>query len=117
VDHDVDASTMAMDSFDTYSLAVSVFVIEKATNRSVPTVAFAAGGAPGNSAISSVGIKTKSNYTYDSGTGPATVEGESSVIHIEEKGTRLAQAFTLCLLLFSWALAIGSTYIMLLDFS
>jgi hypothetical protein len=87
VDYDVDASTMVVVPFDADSLAVPAFVIERATERSVPTVVFAAGGAPGNPAISSVRMKTKNNYTYDSGTGLATVEVESSVIYIEGKGT------------------------------
>jgi hypothetical protein len=83
VDHDIDISTMPMAPFDAYSLTVSAFAIENATNRSVPIITFAAGEAPNNFVVSSVETETKGNYTYDSGTGPTTVEVQSSVIDIE----------------------------------
>ena len=114
VNHSIDTSTMSIAPFDAYSLTASAFVIEKATNKSVPIVAFAAGEATDSFVVSSVETETKSNYTYDSGSGPTTVEVESSVIYIKAKRTQLAQAFALCLLLVNWALTIGSTYITLL---
>jgi hypothetical protein len=82
----------------------------------VSIVTFAAGEALDTFVVSSVGAGTKSNYTYDSGAGPTTVEVQSGVIDIEATRTRLVQEFTLGLLLVNWALTIGSTYITLVVF-
>ena len=111
----IDAFTTDPTPFDVYDLTLFAFVIEKATNRSVPIVTFLTGEAPNNFVISSVEtMRTRSNYTYDSGEGPVTVEVESSVIDIEVKRSQLARAFTLCLFIVNWALTVGSTYVTLL---
>lgn len=81
-----------------------MFVIEKATNKSVPIITFAAGEGQDNFAVSSYDMGTRSNYTYDSGTGPTTIE-------VDSKRSQLAQAFTMCLLIVSLALTIGSIYL------
>ena len=99
--------------FDTYTATALAFVIEKATNESVPIILFAACGGPNDFVFTSVETKTTSNYIYDSGMGPTTVEVDSSVIEISAKRSQLARAFTICLLLVNWALAIGSTYVTL----
>ena len=100
--------------FDPYFFTASAFVIEKATNKSVPIVAFAAGDGPENFVVSFANTSTYSNFTYDSGTGPTTVPVESSVVWIGAKRSPLARAFTLCLFIVNWALTIGSVYITLL---
>lgn len=114
VGHSIDYIVTDMVPFDAYGLTVFVFVIDKATNRSLPIATFAAGEGPDNFVVSSSGWSVKSNYTYDSGTGPTTVEVESSLIYIEARESQLAQAFTMCMLLVNWALTVGSTYITLL---
>jgi len=96
--------------FDTYDLAATVFVTEKATNISVPIIAFAAGGGSNNFVVSSDNLRSPSSYTYDSGTGPTDVE----VIYITVRMSRLAQAFTTCLLLINLALTVGSVYVTVL---
>lgn len=103
-----------MAPFDTFYLTALAFVIERATNRSVSIIAFAAGETPNGFSVSSVEMQTKSEYTYDPGTGPITVEVDSSLVTISGKRTQFAQAFTMCLLVINWALTIGSTYITLL---
>jgi len=100
--------------FDTSAINVAVFVIEKATNRSVPIITFAAGGGPHNFIVSSENWSTLSNYTYDSRTGPITVEVESSIIYMEVRRSQLAKAFTVCLLLINLALTVGSVYVTVL---
>jgi hypothetical protein len=116
VDHGIDISTMPMAMFDACSLTVSTFATENATNRTVSIVTFAAGKAVNNFLVSSVEAETKNNYTYDSGAGPTTVEVQSGVIDIGARRTRLAQSFTLGLLLVNLALTIGLTYITLVIF-
>jgi len=102
--------------FDFYFLNAFVFVIEKATNRSVSIITFATGEGAENFVVSSSMMQTKNNYTYDPGTGPTTVEVESGVVFITVKRSRLAQVFTVCLLLVNTALTICSSYITLLVF-
>jgi len=100
--------------FDVYYLNALAFVIEKATNRSVPIITFATGEGAENFVVSSIQTQAKNNYTYNPGTGPTTVEVESSLVFITVKRSKLAQAFTVCLLLVNTALAICATYITLL---
>ena len=114
VDHRMDYQIPNAVPFDPYFFTASAFVIEKATNKSVPIVVFAAGDGPENFVISSTNTSTRSNFTYDSGTGPTTVSVESSVVFMMVKRSLLAQAFTLCMFIVNWALTISSVYITLL---
>jgi len=114
VDHPLRTLAQDMAPFDAYSLTAIVFVIEKETNKSVPIIAFGAGEGPKNFVVSSKNSRTLSNYTYDSGMGPTTVEVESSVISVAVKRSQLAQAFTVCLMLINSALTVGSAYVTIL---
>ena len=116
VEHDIDGWDKDRVPFDTYYLTVLAFVIEKATNKSVPIITFSAGEGPNGFLVSSSEEQVKSNYTYDSGTGSTTVEVESHVVQIDVGRSKLARAFTMCLLLVDSGLAVGSTYVMLLVF-
>ena len=111
VDHTVDTFSPDMVPFDTYSISVVAFVIERATNNSVPIVTFAACEGSDNFFISSVGTSMISTRHYDPGTGPTTAEVYSSVAQITAIRSQLAQAFTMCLLFINWALALGSGYV------
>jgi len=112
--HIVDYFNTNMAPFDTYSLSVLVFVIERATNNPMPIVTLTAGQAPDNFDVSSVEVDTTSNYTYDSETGPTTININSRVAHIEAKRSRFARALTICLFIINWALTTGSIYITVL---
>ena len=116
VDPKMDLQTWNAVPFDWYSPVAPVFVMEKATNEcvSVPTLSSDAGNGPENFVVSSTYVPTKSSFTYDSGTGPNTVEVESSVVRVEARRSQLSQAFTLCLFIVNWALTVGSVYITLL---
>ena len=100
--------------FDWYGFDANAFVIEKATNKSVPIVAFAASEGPNNFIVYSTSGHTKSRFTYDSGTGPTTLLVDSSVVSVQVKRSPITRAFTLCLLVVNWALTVGSVYITLL---
>ena len=114
VDHSLDYGSQGITPFDFYQFAALMFMIDKATNTSVPIVAIVAGEGPENFAVSSLYTPTRSNYTYDFGTGPVTVEVESAVVDIEAKRSRLTKAFTVSLALINSALTIASAYITLL---
>jgi len=103
--------------FDSYTLSVSVFVIEKATNQSIPIVTIAVGQAPDNFEISSTELETWSSYTYDSGTGNQTIPVPSRIAYIEVKRSQFAQAITMCLFLINWILTTGSICIVALVLS
>jgi len=109
--HLIDYLDANMAPFDAYPFNVSVFAIEKATNEPVPILALTAGQTPDNLYVSSVEAETTSNYTYDSETGPTTINIHSKIAHIKLKRTRFAQALTMCLFLINWALTVGSIYI------
>lgn len=111
MNHVVDSYSPDMVPFDTYSVSLLVFVIERATNASVPIVTFAACEGSNNFFLSSVETQMISTRSYNPGTGPTTEEVHTSTIEITAIRSQLAQAFTLCLLLINWALAIGSTYV------
>ena len=117
VDHTMDIYAPALVPFDAYVLTALMFVIEKATNRSVPNIALAAGEGPDNFVVSSFQDETRSNYTYNPGTGPTTIEVDSNVVVMVVKRTQLAKAFTLCLLIVNLALAFGSTYVTFVAFT
>jgi len=114
MDHYLDYAALDTVPFDVYVLKTFVFVIERATNESVPILKFAAGEGPDNFVLSSVGGQTNNTWTYDPGTGPTTVVVESSWIEITVKRSQLARAFTVCLLLVNTALTAGSVYVTLL---
>jgi len=103
-----------MAPFDAYSFSISAFVIEKATNESIPIVTFTAGEAPANFDVSSTEVETTNDYAYDSGTGPATINVHSKLVYIEAKRLRSAQILTMCLFLVNWALTTASIYIVVL---
>ena len=116
VDHSLDFDDQAITPFDLYHFDAFMFIIDKATNTSAPIITFLAGEGPDNFAVLSVYTPTRSNYTYDSGMGPITVEVESAAVDIEVKRSRFAKAFTVCLAIINSALAIASAYITLLVF-
>ena len=115
VDHGLDpAIRPGLVPYDSYTLIALVFIVEKATNASVPIITFAAGEGTDNFVVSSTQTPTKSNYTYDPGTGPTTVEVGSAIAEIWVRRSMLAKAFTISLALINTALAIGTAYITLL---
>jgi len=114
MDFDLGTKTRDMVPFETYSLTALVFVIEKATNNSLPVITFEAGEGTSGFDISSFDIQKKSSWTYDPGTGPTTVVAEASLIEITVRRSQLAQAFTVCLLIINSALTVGSAYVTLL---
>lgn len=112
--HLVDYFNTNVAPFDTYSFSISAFVIEKATNEPVPIVILTAGEAPANFDVSSTEVETTNDYTYDSGTGPATINVHSKLVHIGAKRLRSMQILTMCLFLVNWTLTTASIYIVVL---
>ena len=114
VDHGVDYVLLDTIPFDAYFFSAFVFAIERDANKSVPIIAFNAGDGPDDFVLSSYEMQMNNTWTYDSGTGPTTVVVGSTAIGITVTRSRLAQAFTVCLLLINAALTAGSVYVTLL---
>jgi len=112
--HEVDYLDTDIVPFDVHLLGVSMFVIEKETNQSIPIVTLTTGRAPGNFDLSSTEVETTRNYTYDSDTGPTTINVNARIAQIEAKRSRFPQALTMCLFLVNWTLTVGSIYIVVL---
>ena len=102
--------------FDTYVLDALVFVIDTATNRSVPIIKFAAADPLNNFVTRSTDSPTTSKFTYDSGEGPVTIEVESRVLELDIRRSVLSRAFTMCLWIVNWALTAATLYITLVIF-
>jgi len=104
-----------MAPFDVCSSSALIFVIDKATNESIPIVTLIAGRAPENFDMSfTEAPETTSNHTYDSDTGPTTISVGSRVVHMEARRSRFTRALTMCLFLVNWALTTCSIYITVL---
>ena len=114
VEHTLDYELRDVVPFDLYTFRASVFVIDKATNKSVPIVAFAAGYGPDYFVVSSTSEPMENWFTYDNGTGPNTVGVMSSMATVEIKRSQLSKAFVMCMFIVNWALTITSVYITLL---
>ena len=114
VDHHIDYMNVVRAPFENYSLTAFAFVIEKATNTAMPIVTFVVGEALNFFDISSNGTETKNNYTYDSGSGPTTIEVDSRVAYILVTRSMFAQILTMGLLIINLALTTASVYIMLI---
>ena len=100
--------------FDAYSLRALVFVIEKATNESLPVFTATTGEGVSGFAILSVEEQAKAFWIHDSEAGQTPVTVSASRISITVKRTLLAKAFTVCLLVVNSALTVGSVYVTLL---
>ena len=99
--------------FAQYNFAAFVFVVEKATNKSIPTTTFGVGDSgPGDFSTQSNEVLSRNMFTYANVTGGSTtVEVESRVMSATI--THSLQAGALILLMFSlcWALSLWSVYI------
>ena len=114
MEHDLETTTWDTVPFDAYSHSAMVFVIEKATNKSLPIFTSTAGEGVSGFATQSSDEQTETNWTYDSETGSTTVTVKASLITITVNRSLLGQAFTVCLLFTNSALAVGSAYVTLL---
>ena len=99
--------------FDTYVLNAFVFVIDTATNRSVPITRFAVADPLNNFVTRSTDSPTTSKFTYDAGEGPVTIDVESRALELDIRRSALSRAFTMCMWVMNWALTAGTVYITL----
>ena len=99
--------------FDTYILNAFVFVIDPATNRSVPIIRFGAADPLNNFVTFFTDSPTTSKFTYHGGEGPVTVDVESRALELDIRRSVLSRAFTMCLWIVNWALSAGTMYITL----
>ena len=95
-----------------------VFVIEKATNKSVPVTAFAVGDiGPADLTTTSVEVPTTNQFTYEADDGQNTVEVESRTIFAQVEYSTRARALTFTMFVINWILTLCSVAIALAVFS
>lgn len=96
--------------FDTYVLNAFAFVIDTATNQSVPITKFGVADPLINFVTHSVDSPTTNKFTYDAGQGPITIDVESRALELDIRRGVLSRTFTVCMWIVNWALTVGTVY-------
>lgn len=96
--------------FDRYVLNAFAFVIDTATNQSVPITKFAIADPLNNFVTYSIDSPTTSKFTYDAGQGPITIDVESRAVELDIRRGVLSKTFTMCMWIVNWALTAGTIY-------
>ena len=99
--------------FDDYILNAFVFVIDKATNKSVYITRFAAADPLNNFVTFSRDVETTNKFAYETANGTVIVDIESRAVVVTISRSTLSRSFTMCMLLMNWALTVGTLYITL----
>ena len=98
-----------MTPLDNYDFTAFVFVVEKATNKSIPITTFAVGDAePGDYSTTSETTQSINSFTYDADNGTITVEVESYTTLVNVKHSTRARALTFSMFGINWALTLCS---------
>ncbi|KAF9648680.1 hypothetical protein BDM02DRAFT_3269274 [Thelephora ganbajun] len=109
VEHNIESREQYYTPIDLYSFSAFAFVVERATNRSIPIIKFAVYGAgPGDFSASSRGIPARNRFAYDTGGGSATVEVESYAMFATVKHSNRARVLTFFMFTVNWILSLGS---------
>ena len=98
--------------FAQYNFAAFAFVIDKATNKSIPITVFAIGDpGPTDFDMRSTEVLAHNNFTYNATGGPATVEVESHIMLGTITHSLHAAALIFLMFLLCWGLCLWSMYI------
>jgi len=89
-----------------------VFVVEKATNKSIPITTFAVGDTgPADFTTASVEVPTRNQFTYDTEDGSTTAEVDSHTIFVTVKHSTRTRALTFSMFAINWVLTLCSATI------
>jgi len=104
---------------DRYHFTTFVFVIESATNKSVPITTFVVRDRyeSAGPTTTSVELETRNNFTYNTEDGPVTVEVESRTVLATTRRSSAARALTFSMFAINWILVLGSVAIALMVFA
>ena len=109
MEHRLGAGGQYITPLDRYLFQAFVFIVEKATNKSVPITTFACGDAePGDYTTTSETIQSTNSFTHEAEGGPITVEVESHTTFLEVKHTIRARALTFSMFAINWVLTLCS---------
>ena len=115
--HRITTGDQYLTPLDRYNFTAFAFVIEKATNKSVPIATFAVGDAgPADFTTTSVDVLTRNNFTYGTEDGAATVEVASHTISTKVEHSTRAQALTFSMFAINWVLTLCLVAIPLIVF-
>lgn len=101
--------------FDIYVMDAFAFVIDTATNQSVPITKFAVADPLNNFVTHTVDSPTASKFTYDAGQGPVTIDVESRALELKITRGVLSRTFTMSMWIVNWALTAGTVYTTLVN--
>jgi len=107
--HDIEQGVQYFAPNDWYTFSAFVFAIEKTTNASIPIITFEIGSSgPGDFCTTSEVVPTNNEFTYDTGSGPTTVEIKSHTIYASIGRSIPARALTYSMFGINWLLAVCS---------
>jgi len=115
-EHTIETGNRYDTPLDRYSFTAFVFVVERATNKSVPITTFAVGDiGPADLTTTSVATPTKNQFTYDNEDGESTtVDVESRTMFAEVKYSTRGRAITFSMFVINWVLTLCSVVIALI---
>lgn len=98
--------------FARYDFVAFAFVIDKATNKSIPITVLAAGDSgPADFTTQSTDVPSRSNFTYSATGGPATAEVESRMMFSTITHSLRAAALIFLMFCLCWVLSLWSVWI------
>ena len=98
--------------FAPYDFAAFAFIIEKATNKSIPITVFAIGDLrPTDFDTTSTEVPARNNFTYSAAGGLVTAEVKSHILLGRVQYSRRVGALILFMFLLCWGLSMWSLYL------
>jgi len=98
-------------SVDSYTFRAFGLVVDPATNLSVDIGRFAVANSLDWFTISSRSARAVEGFTYDTASGPTTVEMGSSTLEVEIRRSESAKALNMCIFATNWILTLVTAYI------
>jgi hypothetical protein len=106
--HELHRSEKFVDSRTFHAFA---FAIDPATNLPVDIAQFTIANSFNDFTMSSRNMKVTKDFTYDTDSGPTTVEIIAHALEVEISRSKFAQALTMCMFATNWVLTIASAHI------
>ena len=109
IEHKIDSGDVYFAPDNWYSFSAVVFVIDRATNKSVPITSFGATGLGTSAFTTEAEVKSSRNvFIYEAGGVPITVVVESNSISVGIRSTVSARALTYSMFAINWVLTVCS---------
>ena len=110
-EHELHASDHFPVPFDSYTFQAFVFAISPVSNRSVDIARFTVPSSPDGFTVYSTDTGVEKQLTYNTGSGPTTVEVKSRLLTVVIRYSTLTLTLTACMFAANWVLTFGSLYV------